>query len=268
MADEPAVVAGPEHTAVGLELADPGDGWRDRGDMHPQGTSRYRAGIVVRSRFVEDLVTAQAGHGVGQYVNLGAGVDTFAQRYPDLGDHLRVFEIDQPGPQAWKRQRLTELGYGVPGWLRLVPVDFEAAESAGTSWWELLQAAGFDADRPAVVASTGVSMYLTRGANAATLRQLAKLAPGSTLAMTFQPPFDLLDEDERPGRLMVEKGARDSGTPFLSFFAPQEIVAMARDAGFKDARHVSAAMLNARYFAGRPDGLRTSNGEEFLVATT
>jgi hypothetical protein len=96
---------------------------------------------------------------------------------------------------------LTELGYGVPGWLRLVPVDFEA----GASWWERLSAAGFDEGQPAVVASMGVTMYLTKDANAATLRQLASLAPGSTVAMTFQPPLELLEEDERPGRQAVEK---------------------------------------------------------------
>jgi methyltransferase (TIGR00027 family) len=249
---------------IGLRLADPGDGWRDRGDMHPVGTSRYRASIVVRSRFVEDLVAEQAARGVGQYVILGAGLDTYAQRRPADAPAPRVFEVDRPGPQAWKRRRLMELGYGVPEWLRLVPVDFEA----GGSWWERLGAAGFDPARPAVVASTGVSMYLTREANAATLRQLAALAAGSTVAMTFQPPLELLDEEERPGRLVVEAGARAAGAPFISFFSPQEILAMARDAGFAGARHVSAAMLNQRYFAGRPDGLRTSNGEEFLVATT
>ncbi|HEY2575614.1 MAG TPA: class I SAM-dependent methyltransferase [Streptosporangiaceae bacterium] len=249
---------------VGLRLADPGDGWRRRGDMDPLATSRYRAGILARARFVEDLVAEQAGHGVAQYVILGAGLDTFAQRRPDLAASLRVFEVDRPGPQAWKRQRLTELGYGIPDWLRLVPVDFEA----GGSWWERLSAAGFDADQPAVVASTGVSMYLTKDANAATLRQLASLAPGSTIVMTFQPPLELLEEEERPARQAAENGARASGTPFISFYAPQEIVALARDTGFKDAQHVSAAMLNHRYFAGRTDGLRTSSGEELLVATT
>jgi methyltransferase (TIGR00027 family) len=248
---------------VGLRLAAPGDGWRRRPDMDPRATSRFRAGIVVRARFVEDLVTEQAGHGVGQYVILGAGLDTFAQRRPDIAAGLRVFEVDRPGPQAWKRQRLIELGYGVPGWLRLVPVDFEA----DGLWWGRLAAAGFDAGQPAVVASAGVSMYLTREANAATLRQLASLAPGSTVAMTFQPPLELLEEDERAWRQAAENGARTSGTPFISFFTPQEILAMARDAGFTQARHVSAAMLNQRYFAGRTDGLRTSSGEELLVAT-
>jgi methyltransferase (TIGR00027 family) len=252
------------HDEIGLRLAAPGDGWRRRGDMDPRATSRYRAGIVARARFVEDLVTEQAGHGVGQYVILGAGLDTFAQRRPEIASRLRVFEVDRPGPQAWKRQRLTDLGYGVPGWLRLVPVDFEA----GASWWERVVAAGFDAGQPAIVASAGVTMYLTKDANAATLRQLASLAPGSTVAVTFQPPLELLEEDERPGRQVVEKGARAAGTPFISFYAPSDMLALARDAGFAHARHVSAAMLNQRYFAGRTDGLRTTNGEEFLVATT
>ena len=249
---------------IGLRMAAPGDGWRDRPDMDPSATSRFRAGIVARARFIEDLVLEQAGHGVSQYVILGAGLDTFAQRRPEIADRLRVFEVDRPGPQAWKRQRLAELGYGVPGWLRLVPVDFEA----GGSWWERLSAAGFHPERPAVVASTGVSMYLTADANAATLRQLASLAPGSTVAMTFQLPLDLLDEEDRPGRQWAEKGARASGTPFVSFFSPAEMLALAGDAGFTDARHVSAAMLNERYFADRTDGLRSSSGEEFLVATT
>jgi methyltransferase (TIGR00027 family) len=248
---------------IGLRLAAPGDSWRRRPDMDPGATSRFRAGIVVRARFVEDLVTEQAAHGVGQYVILGAGLDTFAQRRPDVTAGLRVFEVDRPGPQAWKRQRLTDLGYGVPGWLRLVPVDFEA----DGSWRERLAAAGFDAGQPAVVASTGVSMYLTREANAATLRQLASLASGSTVAMTFQPPLELLDEEDRAWRQAAENGAQASGTPFISFYTPQEILALAGDAGFTDARHVSAAMLNQRYFAGRTDGLRTSSGEELLVAT-
>jgi methyltransferase (TIGR00027 family) len=249
---------------IGLQLAAPADGWQNRGDMHPVHTSLFRAGIVARSRFTEDVVAQQAVRGVGQYVLLGAGLDTFVQRNAGLASRFRVFEVDQPGPQAWKRERLTELGYGIPGCLRLVPVDFES----GPSWWDRLVAAGFDGGRPAVVASLGVSMYLTRNANAATLRQLALLAPGSTLVMTFAPPLDLLDGDDLAGRLAAENGAQASGTPWVSFFTAEEIVAMARDAGFTDAEHVSAAALNQRYFAGRTDGLRTSSGEELLVATT
>lgn len=201
---------------IGLQLAAPDDGWRRRPDMDPTSTRQFRASIVARSRFIEDPVTGEAGRGVGQYVILGAGLDTFAQRHPEVASRLTVFEIDRPGPQTWKRHRLAELGFDIPQWLRLVPVDFET----GGSWWEQLAAAGFNADQPAVVASTGVSMYLTREANAATLRQIASLSSGSTLAMTFQPPLELLGEEERIGRQFAENGARSAGTPFISFFAP------------------------------------------------
>lgn len=249
---------------VGLRLAAPEAGWRDRPDMDPVFTSGFRAHVVARSRFIEDLVAEQATRAAGQYVLLGAGLDTFAQRRPDVAARLRVFEVDQPGPQAWKRRRLTELGYGVPDWLRLVPVDFEA----GGSWRDEIAAAGFDAGRPGVVASTGVSMYLTREANAATLRELASLASGSTVAMTFQLPAELVDERDRPGRQIAVDGAERSGTPFVSFFTPAEMLALAREAGFTDVRHVSGTTLNGRYFAGRADGLRMSTGEDFLVAAT
>jgi methyltransferase (TIGR00027 family) len=249
---------------IGLRLADPEDGWRQRPDMDPAGTSGFRASIVARARFIEDLVTEQLGKGVTQYVILGAGLDTFAQRRPEIASRMQVFEVDQPGTQAWKRQRLTELGFGIPEWLRLVPVDFEA----GWSWWDQLLAAGFDARQPAVVASTGVTQYLTKDAIAATLRHVATLAPGSTLAMTFLLPFELTEPERRPGVEAAEKGARAGGTPFISFFRPPEMLALAREAGFREVRHVSSADLNQRYFAGRTDGLRLPSGEEFLIATT
>jgi methyltransferase (TIGR00027 family) len=249
---------------LGLRLGAPDDGWRRRPDMDPLATSGFRAGIVARARFIEDLVAEQAGHGVAQYVILGAGLDTFAQRSPEIAARLRVFEVDQPGAEAWKRRRLIELGFGIPDWLRLVPVDFEA----GDSWWERLAAAGFDPGRPAVVASTGVAMYLTRDAIAATMRQVAALAPGSTLAMTFILPAELARPEERAQLQAVEKSARASGTPFVSFFSPPEMLALAREAGFRQVQHVSAAELTQRYFTGRTDGLRPSSGEAFLVAGT
>jgi methyltransferase (TIGR00027 family) len=248
---------------LGLALAAPDDGWRSRPDMDPERTRTYRASIVARARFVEDLVLEEAARGVEQYVILGAGLDTFAQRRPDVASRLRVFEVDRPGAQAWKRRRLGELGHGVPEWLRLVPVDFEA----GASWWTELLAAGFDPRRPAVVSSLGVAMYLTREAILATLRQVATLATGSTLAMSFMLPVALLDPEERPAMEMTMKYAAAAGTPFLSLLAPAEALALAREAGFREARHVSPADLNRRYFDGRADGLRTSS-EQLLVATT
>jgi methyltransferase (TIGR00027 family) len=253
---------------IGLQLIAPDGDWRARPDMDPAGTSGFRAAIVARARFIEDLVTdwvaARSGGTVAQYVSLGAGLDTFAQRRPDVASQLQMFEVDQAGPQAWKRQRLIDLGYGIPDWLRLVPVDFEVSES----WWQLLAAAGFDSSQPAIVASTGVTMYLTKDAVAATLHQLAGLAPGSTVAMTFLLPPDLLEGADRAGLQASRKGARTSGTPFISFYTPDEMLSVARDAGFKDAQHVSGTSLAERYFADRTDGLRPSSGEDFLVATT
>lgn len=250
---------------VGLTLVAPADGWRSRGDMNPQFTRPFRASIVARARFIEDLVDGEAAHGVNQYVILGAGLDTFAQRRPEIASRLTVFEVDRPGPQAWKRQRLIDLGFGVPEWLRFVPVDFEA----GGSWRGEIVTAGFDGSKPAIVVSTGVSMYLTKDANAATLRQVAAFTPGSTLAMTFLLSLELADPEVRPGLEMAEKGARASGTPFVSFFTPAEILALARDAGFREARRVSAEELSDRYFAGRTDGLRPpKNAEDLLVAST
>jgi len=249
---------------VGLKLVAPDAGWRDRPDMSPF-TRPFRASILARARFIEDLVAEQTALGVGQYVILGAGLDTFAQRQPELAARLRVFEIDQPGPQAWKRQRLIDLGYGVPSYLQLVPVDFEANDN----WWERLAAADFDSQQRAVVASTGVSMYLSKEAIIATLRQVAALAPGSTLAMSFMLPIELVDPEIRPGMERAMAGAQANGTPFISFFTPAEMLALAREAGFKEVRHVSAATLAQRYFADRTDGLRPpDNSEELLVATT
>lgn len=247
---------------VGLQLAAPDEGWRECPDMSAF-TRPFRASILARARFIEDLVEAQAARDVDQYVILGAGLDTFAQRKMELASRMRVFEIDQPGPQAWKRQRLMETGYGIPPYLQLVPVDFEA----GDAWWERLAAAGFDAAKPAVVASAGVSMYLTRDAITETLRRVAALAPGSTFAMTFMLPIEMLGPDIRAGVERAAAGAKASGTPFLSFFTPSQMLALAREAGFKQARHVSAATLAERYFANRADGLRPpGNSEEILVA--
>lgn len=248
---------------IGLNLAAPDENWRQRPDMHPEGTRGYRASIVGRARVIEDLVEERLQKGVAQYVILGAGLDTFAQRRPELASMLRIFEIDMPATQEWKRKRLMDLGYGVPKNLHLVPVDFEAGES----WREKLVQNGFNSEQPAVLASTGVSMYLSKEANMASLREIAGLAKGSTFAMTFMLPLDLIPEPERAGHEFVYERAKAAGTPFISFFRPPEILEMARQAGFSEVRHVSGADIIKKYFSGRADGLAPSTGEEFLIAT-
>jgi O-methyltransferase involved in polyketide biosynthesis len=112
-------------------------------------------------------------------------------------------------------------------------------------------------------------MYLTRDASGATLRHIASFAKGSTLAMTFLVPMELASPELRPGLERATQGARASGTPFLSFFTPAEMLKVAREAGFPQPRHVSAAALTQRYFSDRTDGLcPPDNSEELLVAIT
>jgi methyltransferase (TIGR00027 family) len=249
---------------VGLELVDPGDHWRSRPDMDPDFTRGFRAAIVARARFIDDLVVEQAADGVAQYMVLGAGLDTFAQRQPDVASQMLVFEVDRPGPQEWKRQRLTALGYGVPAWLRFVPAHFEANDD----WYVRLIDAGFQTAQPAVVVSTGVSMYLSKEATRQVLERAALFNTTSTLVMSFIVPPELLDGADRAGLEAASRGAKSSGTPFVSFYTPEEILAVAADAGFRTVRHVSGTSLGERYFADRTDGLRPSSGEDLLIATT
>jgi methyltransferase (TIGR00027 family) len=246
---------------VGLKLIAPNEGWQQRPDMHPEFTKRLRASMVARSRFIEDLIIDQSTQGIGQYIILGAGLDTFAQRRPDIASKLQVYEIDQPDTQTWKQQRLIELGYSVAAWLHFVSVDFETS-----SWWEKLLKAGFDISKPAVIACTGVTLYLTKEAIADTLRQIATLASGSTLAMTFYLPMELIDEEDKQLQQIAEKGAREAGTPFVSFFAPNEVLTLAHQAGFKEAKIISAKDMETYYFMNRPDKLLPASGELFLLA--
>ena len=246
---------------IGLKLIDPPDDWQQRPDM--KFTKRLRASIVARARFIEDLIIEQSKHGISQYVILGAGLDTFAQRRPDIASKLQIYEIDQPDTLTWKQQRLIELGFGDPEYLHFVPVNFETS-----SWWEQLLKAGFNANKPAVVACTGVSLYLTKDAITSTLNQIATLASGSKLAMTFYLPTELLDEEDKPMQEIAEKGARAAATPFVSFFAPNEILALAREAGFKEAKTISTKDMEQYYFTNRTDNLLPATGEVFLLATT
>jgi methyltransferase (TIGR00027 family) len=248
---------------VGLKLVGE-EGWRNRPDMKPDFSKSMRASIVGRARFIEDLVEEQVKLGVTQYVILGAGLDTFVQRKSEIASRTQVFEVDQPGPQTWKQNRLKEVGMSPPSYLHFVPVDFEA----GQSWWERLSASGFDAKKPAIVVSTGVSMYLSKETNMTTFKQMAKLAPGSTYAMTFMLALDLLPPPEKGVMEFVMKRAAESGTPFLSLFSPDEILSMAKEAGFRSSQYVSAQDLYQKYFAQRNDGLNAGTAEAFLVAKT
>lgn len=246
---------------VGLQLIAPPVDWQQRPDM--KFTKRLRASIVARARFIEDLIVEESKRGIDQYVILGAGLDSFALRRMDIASQLQIYEIDQPDTLAWKQQRFIELSFSIPAYLHFVPVNFETS-----SWWDALLKKGFNISKPAVVACTGVTLYLTKEAITATLKQLANLAPGSTLAMTFYLPVQLLDEEDKPMQEIAEKGARASGTPFISFFAPDEVLALAYEAGFKKAGTISTKDMEELYFKDRSDKLLPASGEVFLLANT
>lgn len=246
---------------IGLQIAAPGIGWRRRGDMKKNRFRRARASIVARGRFIEDLVLEKNRLGVDQYVILGAGLDTFAQRRREFSETLRIFEVDDPDLQGWKRQRLVELGFGIPDHLQFVP----AYLGITGIWWSQLLTKGFDPERPAVLAALGLSTCLSRETTWNMLCGAAGLAAKSVLVMTFMLPPNCVDPEERHIRQEIGRCAQAAGEPFMSYLVP-DILELAREAGFKKIQHLSSADLTERYFSDRVDRLCPSNSEHFLVA--
>lgn len=244
--------------SVGLRLLQPEKGWTERPDM--KYTKRLRASVVARARFTEDVVLEQFSHGLTQYVILGAGLDTFAQRYENIVQQLHVFEIDKPETFEWKTRRLVESGYKLPENLHFVAVDFE-----NNSWWNALLAAGFDKSKPAVFSCSGLTLYLTDEANTDLLKQLSNLATGSVLIISFYLPMKMLADEDQAMQAMAEKGAAASGTPMLSFYTESELLQLSAATGFKNAKLINTEEIEDRYFQNREDGLRPATGELFLM---
>lgn len=236
------------------------ENWESRPDMHPMGTRKVRASIVGRARFIEDLLKIEIENGIKQFVILGAGIDTFAFRHPEYENVLTIFEVDQPGPQAWKINRLNEMGLKIPTNLNFIPVDFESE-----SWVSKLKASQFDFSLPTMIVSTGVTMYLSREANIATLKMLNHFSPGSVFATTFMLPVEELPEEDRALLEFSMKKAAESGTPFISLFSTASILQLAKDAGLKNVSTVHSNEIIDRYFKNRLDQLVPAIGECFLV---
>lgn len=245
---------------IGLKLISPLENWPDQPDM--KYTQRLRASVVARARYVEDLVLAQYRKGVAQYAILGSGLDSFAQRHPELSERLQIFEMDQQATLAWKRRRLIEENIGIAKNLHFIPVNFET-----DSWWKELTKSAFDPRQKTIITCTGVTLYLAKTTIKETLRQIKSFASGSTVAMTFYLPADLVAGEDRLLLEMAIKGAAASGTPFISFFTPEEISAIAKEIGFKTFKTISTKEMKRLYFANRTDGLLPASGEFFLVAT-
>lgn len=220
----------------------------------------FRCFMAARSRYVEDRLADAVRRGVQQYVVLGAGLDTFAYRnlYPDM----RVFEVDFPATQAWKRELLARAEIVPPRDLTFVPMDFEHKTLA-----ESLAEAGFDAAEPAFFGWLGVVPYLTIEAFRATLSTIAALAPSSGLGFDYAFPPESLPPGRRRVHEILANRVAAAGEPFRIFFTVAEIEAELHRAGFHSVEHVDSVRLNELYFQNRADGLLLSeHGLGMLVS--
>ncbi len=221
----------------------------------------FTASIAMRSRYVEDQLNEAIRRGVSQYVILGAGLDSFAYRRVDLAKVLRVFEVDHPATQTWKRTRLRELDIDLPPNLSLVPVDFEK-----DSLLDGLRVSGYRADAPGFFSWLGVTAYLTHDAIFGVLRTLAAFAAGTEIIFQYMVPEELLDEDTRRLLAVVVAAERDRGEPVKSAFEPGKLAESVRELGFVEVTDFGPDEAQARYFSGRTDGLRPYTLNHYMRA--
>ena len=209
--------------------------------------------VLARARYTEDRLAAAVEQGVDQYVLVGAGLDTFAFRRTDLGDCVRVFELDHPGSQSDKRARLAAAGVADPPNLHFGTVDFERESVA-----DALGRLPFDAGRPAVFAWLGVTMYLTRQAIERTWQALrAVAAPGSELVFDFVDPASLASASPIAQRL--RERTRAIGEAMITGLDPGALGADLAASGWTLVEQLDRDEIHRRYFAARTDGyvLRT-----------
>ncbi len=210
-----------------------------------------RAFMAVRSRYAEDQLARAVSRGARQYVILGAGLDTFAYRNPHTEMGLRVFEVDYPATQEWKRERLAEAGVTIPGSVTFAPIDFEHQTLP-----EGLRQAGFDSGQPAFFSWLGVTMYLVRETVIGTFRFIASCSPGGGVAFDYGVPRESLGWMEKMAHDALARRVESSGEPFVTFFTPQELRAELEGIGFHAIQDMGPEELNAVYFQARADGLR------------
>jgi methyltransferase (TIGR00027 family) len=207
--------------------------------------------VVMRSRYVEDELDEAVAKGVRQYVILGAGLDSFAYRRSELAEVLRVFEVDHPATQAWKRTRLRAAGIKSPPNLSAVPVDFEKE-----SLIDNLQRNGYRKDAPGFFSWLGVTMYLTPEAIFATLRAIAGLARGTEIIFEYNAANELLDEETQKILAAVMAATAARGEPMRSFFEPPRLAQQVRELGFAGVSDFGPEEALGCYFPGRSDDLR------------
>jgi methyltransferase (TIGR00027 family) len=223
-----------------------------------------RAFVAVRSRLAEDALAERVARGVRQYVVLGAGLDTFAYRNPHDAAGLRVYEVDHPATQGWKRERLAEAALPLSHLVRFVPVDFERMTAV-----DGLAGAGLRFDRPAAVSWLGVVPYLERSVVLESLRSLtAAFPPGTQVVFDYGIPPAAMSPPMRAGYERLASRVEAAGERFRTFFEPAELARELAAAGFAGVEDWDAAVLNARFFAGRADGLLLAGAGHIVRAWT
>jgi methyltransferase (TIGR00027 family) len=216
--------------------------------------------IAARSRFSEDSLAASIARGVRQVVVLGAGLDTFSLRNPYAGQGVRVFEVDHPATQGWKRERLREADIAVPASLTFAPVDFERQNLA-----DGLAAAGFHANRPAFFQWLGVVPYLTPDGFAATLDFIAGV-PESEVVFDYAEPFENYPAAHRPRIMALAESVAARGEPWLSFFDPVELTKLLRNKGFGVVEDLGLAGLSERFYGNLKQGIPIGPGGHVVRA--
>jgi methyltransferase (TIGR00027 family) len=206
-----------------------------------------RAFLVARSRYAEDMLAAAVAGGVTQYVLLGAGLDTFAHRNPY--PQLRVFEVDHPATQQWKRDLIQTNALSLPEKLTYTPVDFECQ-----SLPEQLLEVGFDPKAATFFAWLGVVPYLTLEAFRATVTFIASQPAGSGVVLDYGQPRSALPFYEQLAYDSLASRVQQSGEPFQLFFTPPEIASEL--ANFYNLEDLGSPEINSRYFANRSDSLK------------
>jgi methyltransferase (TIGR00027 family) len=206
-----------------------------------------RAFLVARSRYAEDNLAQAVAQGITQYVLLGAGLDTFAHRNPY--PHLRVFEVDHPATQQWKRELLETGDLPAPANLTYVPVDFERQ-----SLPEQLHSAGFDPKARTLFAWLGVVPYLTLEAFRSTIHFIAAQPPGSGVVFDYSQPRSALPFRERLAHDSLASRVKLAGEPFQLFFTPSQIASELT--AFRTVEDLGSAEINPRYFTDRTDSLK------------
>ncbi len=224
-------------------------------------SSYLRAFIAARSRYAEDELALGVRRGVSQYVILGAGLDTFAYRNPYPRGTLRVFEVDYPSTQTWKRARLEEIGRTLPSDLRFAPIDFEKQKLE-----EGLRLAGYDSGKCTFLSWLGVTEYLTTEVVMATLRFIALAPVGSGVVFDYMISPSWLTSAQRSGFDALSRRVASAGEPWKALFDPGLLTKELRTMGFRYVKDNGPEEINARYFKGRKDGLRVGSSSHIMNA--